>query len=58
MIELSSLQKQAQSRAQLLTQKKQEALAQLDQWHRRLLKVARMALEAEPQQLEALGVVV
>lgn len=58
MIELSSLQKQAQSRAQVLTQKKQEALAQLDQWYRKLLKIARVALETEPQQLEALGVAV
>ncbi len=58
MIELSSLQKQAQSQAQVLTRKKQETQTALEQWYRKLIKVARLALEDEPQQLEALGVVV
>lgn len=58
LIELSALQQKAQSQAQLLTQKKQESLTQLERWYRRLIRVAHIALEDEPQQLEALGVVV
>ena len=56
MIELLSLQKQTLSRAQVLTQKKQELLVQLEQWYRKLIKLARIALEDSPQQMEALGI--
>lgn len=57
-INLYTLQKQAQGKAQVLTQQKQEMAAVVDQWYRRFIKVARIALEDQPQQLEMLGVVV
>jgi len=58
LVALSALQKQSLSRAQVLTQKKQEARTQLEEWYRKMIRTARMALEEEPQLLEALGIVV
>ncbi|MDF9798632.1 hypothetical protein OKW21_003895 [Catalinimonas alkaloidigena] len=55
LIALSALQRKAHSNAQELTHKKQEALAQLDRWYRKLIRVAYIALEEEPQQMEALA---
>lgn len=44
--------------AQLATQKRNQALHELDAWMQRYLKVARLALEEDEQLLEVLGVVV
>ncbi|WPP51481.1 hypothetical protein [Catalinimonas niigatensis] len=57
-INLYTLQKQAQGRAQMLTQQKQEMTVLVERWYRKFIKVARIALEDQPQQLEMLGVVV
>ncbi|WPP51379.1 hypothetical protein [Catalinimonas niigatensis] len=57
-IGLHALQKQAQGRAQILTRQKQEMGALTEHWYRKFIKVARLALDAEPQQMEALGIVV
>ena len=55
---LDILRQQTKSQLQILTQQKQEALAELEQWMRRFYRIARIALEDQPQQLEALGLVV
>lgn len=58
MMELLTLQKQAQSQEQVISQQKQEAYVVLKQWYAKFIKLARLAFEDEPQQLEALGIVV
>ncbi len=55
---LYALQKQAHGRAQVLTQQKKEMAAVVKQWYSKFIKVARLALDEQPQQLEVLGVVV
>ncbi|MEK6478836.1 hypothetical protein WJR50_14915 [Catalinimonas sp. 4WD22] len=42
----------------MLTQQKQEMGIVVEQWYRKFIKVARIALDEQPQQLEVLGVVV
>lgn len=56
MIDLAALQKQAQSRSQVLMQQKQETIVLLKGWYTRLIRVARLALEDNPRLLEAIGV--
>ena len=58
MIELSGLQKLAESRLQLLAVKKQETLFLLEDWYQNLTELARTALKDTPEQLEAFGITV
>ncbi|WKN30667.1 hypothetical protein PZB74_17050 [Porifericola rhodea] len=58
MIELLTLQKQTYSQAQVLAQQKQEAFSSMQQWYSKFIKLARLALDEKPQQLEALGILV
>lgn len=58
LIQLASLQKQMQSRYQMLTQQKQETMELLKNWYDRLTRIARLALEDNPQRLEAIGIFV
>lgn len=58
MIELLSLQKQAQSQEQVISQQKQQAYEVVRQWYAKFIKLARLAFEDNPQQLEAMGIVV
>lgn len=55
---LQRLQKKAKGQAQIATQNKNDALNELELWMRRFLRIARVALDDNPQQLEMLGVVV
>ncbi|MEQ9437951.1 MAG: hypothetical protein RIG62_02845 [Cyclobacteriaceae bacterium] len=55
---LDILRQQTKSQLQVLTQQKQEAMTELEQWMRRFYRIARVALEEQPQHLEALGLVV
>nr|WKN35318.1 hypothetical protein K4G66_23350 [Tunicatimonas sp. TK19036] len=55
LISLQVLQQQAKSRAQTLTQMKDENLELLVSWWRRFTKTARLAFESTPHYLEALG---
>lgn len=57
-INLYTQQKQAHGKAQVLTQQKQEMAVVVEQWYRKFIRVARIALDEQPQQLEILGVVV
>lgn len=51
-------QAQKRSETQTATQQRQQLLAQLQQWESDLRYLAKFALKDDPQQLEALGIVV
>ena len=53
--ELQALQRDTQSQVQSLTQTRLQALETLQTWMRRFMTVAKVALEEQPQQLEALN---
>ena len=53
--ELQAMQRHTQSQVQSLTRSRRQALKQLQTWMRRFMTVARVALEEQPQQLEALS---
>lgn len=53
--ELQALQRDTQSQVQSLTQTRLQALEALQAWMRRFMTVAKVALEEQPQQLEALN---
>lgn len=55
---LQRLQKKAKGHAQVATQAKSQAMNDLELWMRRFFRIARVALDQNPQQLEMLGVVV
>ncbi len=55
---LQRLQKKAKGQAQVATQDKNNAINDLELWMRRFMRIARVALDENPQQLEMLGVVV
>ncbi len=55
---LQRLQKKAKGQAQVATQNKAKAINDLELWMRRFFRIARVALDQNPQQLEMLGVVV
>ena len=52
--ELRAMQRDTQSQVQHLTQMRQRALEDLQTWMRHFTTVAKVALDAQPQQLEAL----
>lgn len=52
--DLHAVQRKAQGQVQTLTQARLQALKELEVWMRRFMKVAKVALEEQPQQLEAL----
>ena len=54
-LNLQAMQRDTQSQVQTLTQLRQQALKNLQTWMRRFLTVAKVALEEQPQQMEALG---
>ncbi|MGD1889103.1 MAG: hypothetical protein ACFB15_00610 [Cyclobacteriaceae bacterium] len=54
---LQRLQKKAKGQAQMATQAKNMAINDLEIWMRRFIRIARVALEENPQQLEMLGFV-
>lgn len=54
--ELAHLRKQAMSYMQMITQRKQECYAELEQWMQKFSSVACIALAHEPQILESLGI--
>ncbi|MGB3780802.1 MAG: hypothetical protein WA960_20735 [Tunicatimonas sp.] len=53
--ELQAMQRDTQSQVQSLTQLRLRAIKALQTWMRRFMTVAKVALEEQPQQLEALG---
>ena len=53
--ELQAMQRDTQSQVQSLTQLRLRAIKALRTWMRRFMTVAKVALEEQPQQLEALG---
>ncbi len=53
--ELQAMQRRTQGQVQSLTQTRLRALKDLQTWIRRFMTVARVALEEQPQQLEALS---
>lgn len=53
--ELQAMQRHTQSQVQSLTQTRLRALEDLHTWMRRFMTIARVALEEQPQQLEALS---
>lgn len=53
----NTAQKRDKGAAQQATQARNMALRQLTRWHRDFMKIARIALEDEPQRLEQLGIV-
>nr|WKN38412.1 hypothetical protein K4G66_06820 [Tunicatimonas sp. TK19036] len=55
---LQRLQKKARGQAQIATQAKNKALNEMHIWMRRFLRIAKIALDENPQQLEMLGIVV
>jgi hypothetical protein len=55
---LQRLQKKAKGQAQMATQAKNQAVNDLELWMRRFIRIARVALDENPQQLEMLGVIV
>ena len=55
---LQRLQKKAKGQAQVATQAKNKAVSELHIWMRRFFRIAKIALDDNPQQLEVLGVVV
>ena len=56
--QVRSLYVREECESQAATDEKDQALAQLDRWMREYLAVARIALEEQPQLLEALGILV
>ena len=57
-MELVALQRKAQAHVQDLTQTRKAALADLKTWMQTFLTIAKLALREQPQQLEALDIVV
>ena len=55
---LDILRQRTKSQQQVLSQQKQHAVSELEQWLRHFYRIAKIALEDEPQHLEALGLVV
>ena len=53
--ELQALQRHTQAQVQSLTQQRLQAIESLQTWMRRFMTVAKVALEEQPQQLEALN---
>ena len=55
---LQRLQKKAKGQAQMATRAKNKGINDLELWMRRFIRIARVALDKNPQQLEVLGVVI
>jgi hypothetical protein len=57
-LELLALQQKTKSQAQQLTQDRQAAYNELHAWMKKFMGIARVVFADQPQQLEALGLVV